>query len=170
VLEGQQRIQLGPSSGTSRFSLEDTALQLKGVLRDGSLQGLPGPSIAIETGVLLPTVNAEQGVGASLTVIFSQRFPSMSFHVNVGAMLTRAGNAAFEGGLILEGPSAWPLRPVGEFVVGHETGARTEFSLLAGGIWRVGEDFTLDAALRGARESGHTVGEVRMGFTWSFTL
>ena len=57
VLQGRHFILLDGMAGDSRFRLIDTGLSLKGVLREGSLQEVHGPSVAIEVGPLLPTIN-----------------------------------------------------------------------------------------------------------------
>jgi hypothetical protein len=119
VLEGQQFIRLGPIGGLSRVSLQATAFQAKAMLRNGSLQEGEGPSVAIEGGVLLPTVNAEPGVGGLVTLIVSQRFAAATVSLNGTLQLTRALNAEFDGGIILEGPDAWTVRPVAEVVLGR---------------------------------------------------
>jgi hypothetical protein len=80
----------------------------------GSLQDQHGPSIASEFGVLLPEVNGEQGVGATLQGIVSQRWDWGTIHFNVAASLTREHNGDLFTDLIIEGPSKWTVRPVAE--------------------------------------------------------
>ncbi len=53
---------------------------MKTVLREGSLQEKMGPSVATELSALLPTANADPGVGAGWTVIVSQRWPDLTDH------------------------------------------------------------------------------------------
>jgi hypothetical protein len=170
VLEGQQFIRLGQTGGFSRVSLQATAFQVKAMLRDGSLQKCPGPSVALEGGVLLPTVNGEPGVGALLTVIVSERFTGGTLSLNGAIQLTRALNAELDGGLILEAPYSWTVRPVAEVLVGHEATAATTFSGLVGAIWRLDENLTLDMALRIGRAGDQTLGEFRTGLTWTISL
>src|SRR5262249_3567375 len=52
VLQGRGEFPYAPHR--DRSGLRDNALLLKGVLRDGVLQGAAGPSIATEFGALLP--------------------------------------------------------------------------------------------------------------------
>jgi len=171
VLQGEQLVRVGSTGGAPRISLENTALLVKGVLRDGCLQDAPGPSIALETGVLLPTVNAQQGFGGSLTLILSQRWGAVTASFDASVFVTHTGSVGGEGGVIVEGPFSWTIRPVSEVVVAHGVvTAGTAYSLLVGAIWRLGEELTLDAAVRGGRDSGRTVGEFRAGFTWSIAL
>lgn len=170
VLQGQQLIQLGATGGQSRYSLENTQLLVKGMLRNGCLQGDSGPSIAVETGLLLPTVNADQGLGGILTVILSQRFDPVTLSFDATVLVTHSGNVGWEGGVIVEGPFSWAIRPVAEVLAAHEASIGTELSLLVGAIWQFGEDFSLDAAIRGGRLGGRAVGEFRAGFTWTIPL
>lgn len=170
VLEGQQFIRLGPTGGLPRVSLQTTMFEVKTMLRNGSLQGGSGPSVAVEAGVLLPTVNAEPGVGGLVTFIVSQRFTAATLSLDGTVQLTRALNAEFDGGLILEGPDDWSVRPVGELLFGHEFHVATTFSGLVGAIWRLDENFSLDMGLRLGRTGNQTVGEIRAGLTWTIPL
>jgi hypothetical protein len=61
VLEGQAGHGLSASARRSR--LVGNAALLKHVLREGSLQDSPGPSIATEFGLLLPGISDEPGLG-----------------------------------------------------------------------------------------------------------
>jgi hypothetical protein len=70
VLEGQAAH--GLSGDARRSSLVGNAASLKGVLREGSLQDKPGPSVATEFGLLLLGINDEPGVGGSVAGIVSQ--------------------------------------------------------------------------------------------------
>jgi hypothetical protein len=167
VLQGRDFILLDDVPGEPRVRLVDTGFFLKGVLREGSLQGRDGPSVGTELGVLLPTVNGEPGVGATGIVIVSQRWEAATLHVNGAVSLTRAGNADFFGGVILEGPHAWAVRPVAEVFVDHEVTADTALSGLVGAIWRANESLSFDAAVRVAAVAGSPVYEARLGLTWA---
>src|SRR5215472_13881767 len=56
----------GLTTGTPGMSLVESQALLKGVLREGSLQEKPGPSIATEFGALLPGINDQHEMGAVL--------------------------------------------------------------------------------------------------------
>jgi hypothetical protein len=175
VIQGEQLLQLGPTGGQSRYALEDTQLLVKGVLREGCLQEKDGPSIALETGVLLPTVNASpknssSGVGGIATFIVSLRADWLTVSLDATVLGTSAGEFGWEGGAIFEGPYYWSIRPVTEVVVGHETTEGTTASLLLGAIWNVTADFSLDGAVRFGEQGGQVLAEIRAGFTWSFPL
>ncbi len=169
VLEGRGLIPLESEPASPRFRLNDTGLFFKGLLREGSLQEGTGPSIATEFGVLLPTLNGESGVGASAALIASQHWEPLTVHLNGQGQLTRAGNLGLFGGLILEGPTRWVVRPVGEVFLASEGGRSRIASGLVGAIWTLGDNFSLDLAARAQR--GDLVAyEVRLGFTWGIRL
>jgi len=170
VLQGRHFILLDGMAGDSRFRLIDTGLFLKGVLREGSLQEVHGPSVAIEVGPLLPTINGEPGIGATATLIVSQHWKPVTLHVNGEVTLTRAGNLDLFGGAILEGPREWAVRPVVEAFVEREFGAAFVLSGLVGAIWQLKEGLSLDIALRAARVDTNTALEVRAGLTCATSL
>jgi hypothetical protein len=159
----------GPQVEARRRQLE-TALLIKGVLREGSLQGGNGPSLAAEAGALLPTLPASGGPGASLAFIASQRWPALAIHLNLEGDRTRDDSFAFIGGAIVEGPDAWTVRPVGEFFVADQNHVSPTLSGLAGAIWRCEPNLAFDAAVRLAREADQRVIELRAGLTWSFGI
>ncbi len=170
VLEGIAFIPLEREEDSPRFRLEGTGLFLKALLREGSLQEATGPSLATEFGILLPTVNGERGVGLSAAFIVSQRWAPLTAHLNVQALVARSGAAGLFGGLILEGPDRWAVRPVGEVFMELATDAPRVASGLLGAIWRVQDNFSLDLAFRMARLGTLVVREVRFGFTLGLSL
>ncbi len=169
VLEGRHFMGLGSVPGP-RLRLEDTALSLKGVLREGALQGREGPSVATELSALLPTVNGDPGAGAEWAFIVSQRWTDLTVHVNAAASWTRAHQPGVFGGIILEAHDAWTVRPVAEVFVEGERGSPTVVSGLLGAIWRVSEGLSFDAAGRMASAGGETTAEIRAGLTWAFRV
>jgi hypothetical protein len=62
VLEGRHRVRTRRAHDEPRSRVEDTGLFLKTIVRDGALQDAAGPSVALEFGALLPTVNHESGM------------------------------------------------------------------------------------------------------------
>jgi hypothetical protein len=169
VLEGEHLILLDGPHGEPRYRLVDTGFFLKGVLRDGSLQDGEGPSVALELGPLLPTVNDESGIGASANLIVSQRWSALTLHVNTEVALSRAGNLDLFEGVIIEGPQ-WKVRPVAEIFVEREFGAAFAVSGLAGAIWQLSDELAFDAAVRLASVDGEGVFEARAGLTWACPL
>lgn len=170
VLQGRHLLLLGDPAGEPRSRLLDTGLFAKGVLRSGSLQDGSGPSVGIELGPLLPTVNGDTGWGAAGAVILSQRWSPLTLHVNLLGALTRTHNFDLFGGVILEGPWRWPVRPVAELSVEREFDVSLVYSGLVGAIWRVHEHVSVDAALRAARTTTATIYEARAGLTFSIRL
>lgn len=170
VLEGRQFVRLETLAAEPHLRIEDTAASLKGILRRGSMQDGAGPSIAMEVGVLLPTRHGESGTGAQGTIIASQRWRFATVHVNASAFVARSGDPGGSGGLIVEGPDRWVVRPVAEVLVEGERNATPGSSTLVGAIWRVRDNLCFDAGLRRARSRGATATELRAGLTWGFPL
>ena len=168
VLEGRGLLPLSPSD--ERASLSDAGAFLKGVLRPGSLQDKSGPSIATELGVLLPGIDAQSGLGASIAGIISQRWSWGTVHLNAATALTREQHADLFLGAIVEGPSTWKVRPVAEIFFEDEFGQSRTISGLLGAIWQVKEDLSFDAGFRHAITNGQPVNEVRVGMTFGFPM
>ncbi len=170
VLEGKQFVPLDAARDEPSLFVEDTALLLKGILRQGALQGGTGWSAAAEAGMLLPTLRGESGVGALGALVVSRDWKGVMLHLNGSAALTRAGRLGASGSVILEGPGAWRVRPVAEALVEREGGAPALRSGLVGLIWRSSDALSLDAGIRLASEGGVTSHEVRAGLTWKLAL
>ena len=163
VLEGQAE-----HFSHMRSRVTEAALSLKGVLREGSLQEKEGWSLATETSVLLPGINADDGAGFELTGIASNRWDWGTIHINVAAELTRDRRLGMFLGAIIEGPDNWPVRPVAE--VNYQRTFRTEeeTSVLLGAIWKVKDHLAFDFGLRHAWINTRPDEQVRAGVT--FTL
>src|SRR5215472_7695956 len=168
VLQGRLAHELLPDSQGP--NLVDNGVFLKGVLREGSLQDRPGPSIAAEFGLLLPAIRDEPGTGASLAVIVSQRWPSLTLHLNAEVAMTRRQLVDTAYSVIVEGPYSWPVRPVAEFFYEREYGGSEAGSGLVGAIWQVRDNLAVDFALRGGWIDGVPFKEVRAGVTIGFGL
>jgi hypothetical protein len=167
VLEGVGQTPLLPPGPTN---LTAAGAFLKGVLVPGSLQGKTGPSFATEFGVLLPDSTGHSGVGASLAGIVSQRWDWGTIHLNAETALTRDHHGDVFVGAILEGPSAWTVRPVAEVFYENEFGQMQTISGLVGLIYRVRDNLSFDVGIRHALTNGHPVNEVRAGVTFGFAL
>jgi len=110
VLQGQRQIALQEVPGEQRTEIVDTGLFVKQMLREGVLQEKPGPSVATEYGLLLPTVNGEPGTGFSVAGIASQRSDAGTIHLNSAFSWTRSHEPDLFLGVILEGPYSWAVR------------------------------------------------------------
>jgi hypothetical protein len=170
VLEGKQFVRLGSAGTEPRLGVQDDALSLKGILREGVLQEKSGISVAAELSALLPEINGDNGAGAELALIASQRTEALTVHVNGAALWTRAHEAGWFAGVIAEVHDAWTVRPVAEVFVEGEGGQPVTVSGLAGVIWRLRDDLSLDAAFRLARAGGVDTAELRAGLTWAFAV
>jgi len=160
----------GVTVGVPGASLIEAQALLKAVLREGSLQEKPGPSIATEFGLLLPGVNDEPGTGAILDGIASQRWDWGTVHLNAQIALTREQHADYFLDTIIEGPHDWVVRPVSEIFYERDVGLFRTRSALIGAIWQVQDNIAVDFGLRGARVNDHTMGEIRAGVTFAFGL
>jgi hypothetical protein len=156
------------AGGVTGASLVGNAASLKGVLREGSLQEKPGPSIATEFDVLLPGVHDEPGTGVGLTGIVSQQWRWATVHFNAAAALTREQHADYFLDTIIEGPHDWAVRPVCEFSYKLDVGQFETSAGLIGAIWQVKDNLAVDFAVRGARINDHSAGEIRAGVTFAF--
>ena len=165
VFEGKGIIPVSPGGA---FEIADPGISLKHVLVPGSLQDQTGPSIATEFGVLLPEVNGERGVGATLQGIVSQRWDWGTIHFNVAASLTREHNGDLFTGLIIEGPSKWIVRPVAEIFYEDDVNQAHTISGLIGAIWQVNDKLSFDIGFRHAVTNGSNVNEIRAGLTVGF--
>src|ERR1700682_2741396 len=134
VIEGRNFLLVPPVSAGRRDTLRETALSLKGVLRQGTLQERSGPSVGLEVGLRLPGVGIDPGFGASVTGIVSQRWSAMTLHINGAFLVTHDHSLGGFGGAIVEGPFTWAVRPVVELMVEANSG-RTVAGLV-GGIWQ----------------------------------
>lgn len=168
VLEGRGLAPLERDAPERRYQIVDTALLAKGLVRRGSLQGESGPSVALEAGILLPTLHDEPGVGAEGIGIVSQRFAHGTAHLNGTIAYTRADTWELGLGLILEGPAWRGVRPVVECTLARELSEATHVGGLVGAIWEARDDLSFDLAFQLAREGDRDVREIRAGLTWSF--
>jgi len=170
VIEGRRQRVLDPQPGEESTALVDTGIFIKQVLREGALQEKPGLSVATEYGLLLPTWHGENGTGFSIAGIVSQRSAMETLHVNAAVGVARNHQPSAFLGAILEGPYEWSLRPVAEFFRQETRGDPRVDSFLVGAIWRKRKDLTFDFGLRAARDGDESVREVRLGFTWTYSM
>jgi hypothetical protein len=161
VLEGQAE-----HFSNMRSRLTEAQFDLKGVLREGSLQEKEGWSLATEFSVLLPGINADDGGGFQLTGIASQRWEWGTIHINIAAELTRDQGLGTFAGLIVEGPDAWTVRPVAELNYTREFSTDEETSVLLGAIWKVRDKLALDLGFRHAWVNSRPDEQIRAGLTF----
>jgi hypothetical protein len=166
-LDGESVMLMHPDPDGVSPVLQGTAIEIKKELRKGALQKRTGPSIATEESVQLPSRGqSHAGFGASL--ILSQPLLTSRSMLHFTTELARTQEQQTErfASVILEGPEAWPVRPVGELSWARTGEEPTVRGLLAGVIWQTRQGLTMDAAakvLDGGDEHGL---ELRTGFTW----
>lgn len=173
VVDFQNFVGIDQPPGQARDQLLDTDILTKAVLVRGVLQDAgPWPSVAAEFGPLLPNVNGENGFGASLDVIASERWEGVTVHLNSWFELTRGDlHLDWFEGAIVEGNTDARVRPVSEWFVEHEFVAGvTTLSGLVGAIWRAKDGLDLDVGLREASIAGERATELRLGLTWTVGL
>lgn len=169
VLDASRAVTHAP--GERDIETVESALTLKHVLRNGVLQEQAGWSIATEFGVLLPTANVDDDYGATWALIGSRELGRTMIHVNAGLAENRDRNTELFSGLIVEGVTRAPVRPVAELTFDYERGTDTRSAgALLGAIWQRGENLSLDMALRAVREDHDWSYEARIGLTWAFAL
>jgi len=169
VIEGRHEVAIDPEPDEPRSALVDNAVSMKHVLRRGVLQEESGPSIATEYGVLLPSTDGG-GTGFTVAGIASQRWHAGTIHLNAALARTREHEPGLFLGTILEGPFAWPVRPVAEVFTQRAANTPRTDSLLLGAIWRAREGLSFDAGVRSARVGDEAVKEIRLGLTWAFAI
>ena len=139
-----------PSGGPAAVS--EGLLAVKHVWREGQLQGIPGPSVASETNILLPGgAGVDQPrFGFLQAFMVSHRLGGMTFHWNLGAGVDQDSARLFvTWGLIGELPLTRTIRLVGEINGQGERESSAENSGLVGLIWETGwRDAAFDAGVR----------------------
>jgi hypothetical protein len=168
VIQGQREVTLDREPGAPRNAVVDNGVFIKQVLRQGVLQDASGPSIAMEYGLLLPSVHGAKGTGLSVAGIVSQRTEGVSLHLNAALAWTREHEPDLFLGAILEGPYSWAVRPVVEVFGEQASGSPRITSKLVGAIWRAREALSFDFGIRKAHDGNETVRELRLGLTWTF--
>lgn len=166
VAEGRFSTRIGGVVRTPESKIDDLALSVKHVFRDGVLQDAQGPSIASECGVLVPSARSEHA-GLACTGIVSQRVGRMMMHIDGTVAKDRYRQWERSLGVIVEGPRHGKVEPVFEAVVGTTGGGASIRSALAGVIIEPSEHFSLDVGIRVASGSATHVSELRAGLTWS---
>ncbi len=169
VVQGQGQFLREGLAEAPSFSLVDTGVFIKQVLRPGGLQDETGPSVATEYGFLLPEIHAQSGTGFAWAGIVSERWPAATVHLNAAASLTRDHEPDGFLGVILEGPYRWALRPVAEFTLEQASGSPRAESGLVGAIWRFSDSLSFDTGFRRAHAGSEATRELRAGLTWIYS-
>jgi hypothetical protein len=159
-----------------RSTLQQPQLFVKTVLREGSVQGGSGLSVASEIGPYFPEVNVDStGLGGQIGIIISQAWPDIEMHLNIVNYLSRTHHYGLFTSLIVEGPWRWTVRPVMELLADREyesTMFRSGLTrtVLLGAIWQATEGLEPDVAVRVGAVDDQSFQEVRIGLTWTFEV
>ena len=159
-----------PAAGENRAELRDTDVLLKIILRRGFLQGASGPSLAIETGPLLPETGTARAFGGWADTILSLGDEHYAAHCNAAMADSREHQLEVFGSVIAEVGRDWRAHPVAEVFVDRSIGGPKEYSALLGAIWPWRENLAFDVAGRAASLDGGPVWEIRLGITWSLRV
>lgn len=166
---GEFNVRVHEEGKNQDFELKDSAVFLKGVLREGILQNQQGPSFAVELGVPLPsTVKRESHVGAEGIVVYSSKISNLVYHLNLGGELDRedfAPNGIW--GVILEYPCGGRFRLVGEVNGVIKSQGSPDNSGLVGFIWQIGGTY-LDFGVRKGFSSAASDWELTTGIDFTF--
>ena len=166
-LVGEFRLEVSP-----QVEISDPGLSLKGVVKKRVLQDKPGPSVAVEAGLLFPSsLPGEHSVGFQAVGIVSGRLAPVTVHVNGGGGLDRVGHLFGIWGVIGELPLHSKFRLVGE-VNGESTeGERPNNSALLGVIWQpTSKNLFLDAGVRRGISDAAPDWQFTIGLTFGFWL
>lgn len=156
-------------SSPYRTRVEDAAINVKHVLRKGSLQDATGPSVAGECSLLFPQSGGGPGsTGFGCTALISHQWEALAGHLNLGLERTPERTTARSLALIATGPEALALRPVTELRWEADNAGGWDRTALAGLIIPHGKELAFDLGWRVGRSSDGALHELRVGLTWTF--
>lgn len=159
---------LDDAMGESPYALAEQMLAFRAMLRDGrySDEEAEGPSVTLQVGALLPGVEAETGVGATLALLFAQQWDAGTLHLNVWTNLTQDRTFELFLSAVIEGPLAWPVRPTVEVYFDVDDG-EPYLSGLLGAVGDVSDEFSIQAGARVGGWEGYLELEVRIS-SWIY--
>jgi len=178
VAESKLVNDIGRREGKDRTRFEDSAISLKWVAREGSLQEQGSmPSLAVELSGLLPTIRGQDRPGGELIGIASGRALGWTYHLNGGALVEPGREEpGVVWGVIAEHAVWNRLRAVAELNGETVRGKAADNSALAGVIWEIAapaplHELSFDMGVRhgisrAADEWGGTAG-FTFAFPWS---
>ena len=169
TLEGANSFALQSTPGEPRAQREDLEMSMKQVLRRGSLQDAPGPSLAIEGALLVPNRD-QQHLGGSANFILSSQSKLGASHFDLEGGRLPEGRNACSAGVIFEASDRFGLAPGIELKIEGVDGGAPEHSAILGLIYVPGEQAEYDVALRFAHSGDQEIFEIRCGFTFQFSV
>jgi hypothetical protein len=161
-----------PGGAPARFF--DDELSVKNVLRDGVLQGKTGPSVAMESVLLVPGSEGEDQprFGWEESAILSHKLRDLTFHWNASLGFDQTAGLPFVAlGLIGEKPLTASLRAVSELFSEDVRNQTPDNSVLAGLIWESGwRDAAFDLGVRRGLSAAAPLWSVTAGISIPFAV
>lgn len=159
---------LDDAMGESPYAIAEQQLLFRAMLRDGrySDEEAEGPSITLQFGALLPGIEAETGVGASVALLFAQQWDAGTLHLNLWTNLTQERNFNLFVSAVMEGPPEWSVRPTVEVFFDLDDG-EPYLSGLLGAVGDVGDEFSIQAGARVGGWEDYLEFEVRVS-SWIY--
>ena len=156
------------SLGGHGYTVEDSAVLTRVLLRSGSYDADGcGPSLALQAGINLPAYEGEGGWGATRALLLSHSGEHVTVHSNVQVDLRDDWRVpALFLSSTLEGPYAWPIRPVVEVTADlrWRDPASADFSGLLGVAADLSDSWAVMAGGRVGDWTGSPNLELRLAF------
>jgi|GEM_PF-5953823 len=144
---------------------------VNGIGLSASAQDTGRRNVALRWSVLPPTIG-NGAPGAELSASISRRLGHVTIQLNAAAGLSGERRLVSFGGVILEGPARWVVRPVSEIYAESDLFGATELSALLGMACRIRDNLSANAGFRLSQlnqpDFSGNVAEVRAGLTWLF--
>lgn len=170
LTRGYARLDGAP--GESTYALADQMLAFRVMLRHGAYsdEGSEGPSLTLQTGLLLPGIEADPDVGATLGLLFAQEGELGTLHANAWVNLTRDQTLEVFASAAIEGPPDWQVRPIVEVWIDLIAEGEPMASVVAGAWIDVTDDFAIEGGARVGGWEGWLDLEVRLAAWWRWQL
>ncbi|MBI1852770.1 MAG: hypothetical protein HYR85_20710 [Planctomycetes bacterium] len=159
--------------GESDSDLVDPAAFVKAIVRRGVLQRESGPSLAVQSGVLLPeTIDGSRRTGLETLAIASDRFGDLTLHLDAGMAVDREEHdAQAVWGVVVEHSLTSQLRVAAEVFGETQASGSPDDSALVGAILDFPEQgIALDSGFRAGLTDGAEDWSVTVGVTIAFAL
>lgn len=163
---------LEPPPGQSAYGLAEQMIAFRAMLRHGAYSDddADGPSVTLQVGALLPGIEADPGVGASIALLVSQQWDVLTLHFNAWANLTRDRTLELFFSTYIEAPYSWTVRPTAELWFDLFDGQPMISGLIGALVDVDPDDFLLQAGVRVGGWDGWADLEVRVSMWWRWRL
>ncbi|MDQ3035316.1 MAG: hypothetical protein M3Y87_23125 [Myxococcota bacterium] len=149
----------------TRYRTWESTIALRVQLVPGrySTDGIDGPSLVLQAGVMLPNVSGQgEHPGAQLGLLLGQQWDAGTLHANVFATYTTWNSFDLFVAVAMEGPPDWSVRPLVEVWYDHDTFYGELLSGLVGLYVDANEHLTLELGGRIGAWDGYTELEARL--------